>query len=90
MPGPSPVTTSSDSYLDQTKTKKRKADNNAPATANKKQKVDAMASTHKEQLYKSLTNAQKEPFKEEQRIAQVTARKAKLSAKKAKDMPNTN
>ncbi|KAI9431442.1 hypothetical protein BJY52DRAFT_1199679 [Lactarius psammicola] len=114
--GPSPVMTSSDSYLDQTKTKKRKADNNAPATANKKQKVDAMAVPTKNNsirnicmcrwnkrqpggqgllsefdiYFKSLTNAQKEPFKEEQCIAQVTARKAKLSAKKAKDVPNTN
>ncbi|KAI9445606.1 hypothetical protein BJY52DRAFT_1228833 [Lactarius psammicola] len=42
--GPTPDTTSPNAYLDQTKTKKQKADNNTPATTNKKQKVlNAMA-----------------------------------------------
>ncbi|KAI9428663.1 hypothetical protein H4582DRAFT_2135776 [Lactarius indigo] len=40
--------------------------------------------------FKSLTDADKEPLKKELRIAQVTARKAKLSAKRANDTPSTN
>ncbi|KAH9172275.1 hypothetical protein EDB89DRAFT_2069930 [Lactarius sanguifluus] len=37
--------------------------------------------------FKSLTDADKEPFKKEQRVAQATARKAK---KRANDVPGTN
>ncbi|KAI9435026.1 hypothetical protein BJY52DRAFT_1197793 [Lactarius psammicola] len=40
--------------------------------------------------FKSLTDAQKEPFKKEQRTAQATARKAKVAAKKANSVPNAN
>ncbi|KAI9443888.1 hypothetical protein H4582DRAFT_2189453 [Lactarius indigo] len=40
--------------------------------------------------FKSLTDADKEPLKKELRIAQVTARKAKLSAKRANDTPSAN
>ncbi|KAI9437834.1 hypothetical protein BJY52DRAFT_1196261 [Lactarius psammicola] len=40
--------------------------------------------------FKSLTDAQKEPFKKEQRTAQATTRKAKVAAKKANSVPNAN
>ncbi|KAI9454462.1 hypothetical protein BJY52DRAFT_1188889 [Lactarius psammicola] len=40
--------------------------------------------------FKSLTDAQKEPFKKEQCTAQATARKAKVAAKKANSVPNAN